>query len=61
MSEENLNIDFHRKELLLKVLNKIKDRDEQAKKLGVTKRTINNFMKRFNVQKLYGEYVAGNN
>jgi len=49
MTEGTLNIDYHVKRLLLIAIVKFKTREEQAKALGISLRTLFNYLKKYNL------------
>lgn len=58
MYNEILNINYHRRRLLLLALNKYFGRADQAKVLGVSTETVCNMMKEFEVENIKGFYVS---
>lgn len=56
--DEILNVDFHRRRLLLKSLNISKTHEEAAKRCGITKRTLFIWKRNYNIKKSKGgKYV----
>lgn len=49
MMQENLNIHYHVKRLILMSLGKYKTEDEQANALGINKRTLYKYRKIYNL------------
>ena len=49
MEVETLNIDFHRKDLIIKALNKSSNCDEAAAKLGISVRTLYKYKRTYKV------------
>lgn len=58
MATEILNINFHRRRLLLLALNKQATRQDQAQVLGIAEKTLFNMIKEFDVVKVNGVYVS---
>lgn len=48
---EILNIDYHKKRLLLKALNRFKTKVEAFQALGISERHFYHLLKEFNIQK----------
>jgi transposase-like protein len=56
--DEILNVDFHRRRLLLKSLNISKTYEEAAKRCGIAKRTLFLWKRNYNIRKnKEGKYV----
>lgn len=53
---EILNIEYHRKELIIKALNRKPNYKEAAVALGVSKRTLQRDIVNYNIQKVKGRY-----
>lgn len=49
--DENLNIEYHVRRLVLIALGKFKTRKEAAQALGITPRTLARYQKKFNYPK----------
>jgi transcriptional regulator with GAF, ATPase, and Fis domain len=49
MPTENLNIEHHTKELLIRALNKYRTVYEAAAALGVSERTLHNLKQQYNI------------
>lgn len=47
--DEILNIEYHKKRLVLIAITKYKRYDEAAQVLGITRRTIYNLIKKYNL------------
>jgi len=47
--QENLNLDYHIKRLIIIALAKYKTETEQSRALGVSKRTLYNYRKRYSL------------
>lgn len=56
---ECLNLDYHIKRLLLIAISRFKTQEEQAKALGITSRTLDNYCKRYSLK--YKELKHHNN
>jgi predicted DNA-binding transcriptional regulator YafY len=56
MPEEILNIEYHRKDLIIKALNRKRTHKEAATALGVSVRTLMRDKRTYNIQKLKGQY-----
>jgi DeoR/GlpR family transcriptional regulator of sugar metabolism len=53
---EILNIEYHRKDLILKALNRKANYKEAAAALGVSKRTLQRDIVNFNIKKIDDQY-----
>lgn len=51
MEEENLNIEWHIKQRVLKALNKFKNDFKAAAALGINARTLYSYKKRFDIER----------
>lgn len=47
---ENLNIEYHHRRLSVKALNKTQKIEDAANLLGITERTLFNWIKKFNIK-----------
>lgn len=56
MAEEILNIEYHRKVLIIKALNRKSNYIQAAKALGVSKRTLQRHIVIYNIKKVEGRY-----
>jgi transcriptional regulator of acetoin/glycerol metabolism len=51
MMQEILNIDYHKKQMLFKALNKFRNSREAADALGIGERTVYRMMRRYNIRR----------
>ena len=58
MTDEILNIDFHVKQLLLKALNKHGKSEKAATVLGISLKTLHNYVKDYQVTKVANVFVS---
>jgi DeoR/GlpR family transcriptional regulator of sugar metabolism len=56
--EENLNLNDHRKILILKALNRERTFAAAAEALGISRSTVRRDVKVYNIQKVGGQYQA---
>jgi hypothetical protein len=56
MEEEILNIEHHRKDLILKALNRKANREQAAVALGISLRTLQRDLVLYNIKKIGNEY-----
>lgn len=61
MEQENLNLEEHRKILVLKALNRNASFTAAAEALGVSRRTVARDIKVYNIKKIDGRYLAVEN
>ena len=55
--EEVLNIDYHKARLIIKSLNKSNNFIEAAKRGGIHKRTLYNWIKIYEIKKIKNEWI----